>query len=201
MSPQTRSPHSAASTCVARRVGPTALLVAAGVCVALLGGHDSGVMAQQAADPIAKVQSASQGQTDSAIDTQRDELRRRLVSFVIVDYLGTGLPDHENKAALYADTVDYYGRERSRAAVMAEKRAYYKKWPTRQYDFIESSLVPKPGANDAIEISFRYTFSVFDGRRRATGTGATTLELVLQDDRFVISREAGRVLNQSSTAP
>jgi hypothetical protein len=129
------------------------------------------------------------------LEARRQGLRRKLIAFVIDEYLGTGRPDHANRADLYAERVDYYGAVRSRAAVMADKAAYYRKWPSRRYDVIESTLAPKPGRRDGVEFTFQYTFEVSDGRRTASGTGTATLEVVLrEDDSVVIVKEAGRVL-------
>ena len=72
---------------------------------------------------------------------------------------------------------------------MAEKRNYYRRWPSRSYDLIANSLRAAPGPNDTLVMTFRYTFEVSRGTERRKGTGATTLGVALNEGRFIIVRE------------
>lgn len=150
-----------------------------------------------APSPLIRIQ--AQPPAAPAPDATREALLQRLMVFVADDYLGTGRGDHENSPDLYAPTVDYYGRApTSRAGVMAGKRAYYAKWPSRRYEMIPGSLQAKPGADDSVEITFRYSYRVANGRRFAEGIGTTTLGLILADDgRYQIVKETGGVVRRT----
>ena len=126
--------------------------------------------------------------------TEREELVRRIVNFVSIDYLGHGRLNHESRAALYAPQIVYFDKGTlSRDQVVADKRAYYARWPSRKYEMIENSLTSKSGAGDSLDVSFRYQFEVSDGKRTVSGTGTTTIGLVSRDGRFLIVRETGQV--------
>lgn len=148
--------------------------------------------------PAPVIQVQAQG-PNLAQEPSREELLRRLVTFVSDEYLGTGRDDYENRPDLYAASVDYYGRAgTSRAGVMAGKRAYYTKWPSRRYEVIPGSLQAKPGPEDSVEITFRYTYRVARGPRSAEGIGTTTLGLILADDgRYQIVKETGGVVRRT----
>ena len=127
-------------------------------------------------------------------EQDRQQALRRLIDFVVVEYLGHGRTDHENRAEIYAPRVVYFDKgEISRDAVMAEKRTYYKRWPKRSYTLIEGSVDAKPGPNDTLDMTFRYTFEVSNNRDRRSGTGSTRLGVALVEGRYVIVREAGGV--------
>lgn len=147
--------------------------------------------------PLIRIQ--AQPPATPAPDATREAMLQRLMAFVADDYLGTGRDDHENSPDLYAPVVAYYGRQQtSRAGVMAGKRAYYAKWPSRRYEMIPGTLQAKPGADDSVEITFRYTYEVGNGRRSARGIGSTTLGLILLDDgRYQIVKEAGGVIRRT----
>lgn len=149
-----------------------------------------------AAAPLIRIQ--AQAPAAPTQDTSREALLQRLMTFVSDDYLGTGRDDHVNRPDLYADVVDYYGRRTSRAGVMSGKRAYYAKWPSRHYEIIPGSLLPRPGAGDSVELTFRYTYEVSNGARAARGIGETTLGLILADDgRYQIVKETGGVVRRT----
>lgn len=155
--------------------------------------------APQSPVPLPLVRIQAQPPAAPPTDATREALLQRLMDFVADDYLGTGRGDHENSPDLYAPVVDYYGRaQTSRADVMAGKRAYYAKWPSRRYEMMAGSLQPKPGADDSVEITFRYTYRVANGRRFAEGIGTTTLGLILADDgRYQIVKETGGVVRRT----
>lgn len=146
--------------------------------------------------------SGSQAPTSQAyadLEVNRENLRQRLLAFVTNDYLGNAREGHENFADLFADTVDYYGRPgTSRARVMADKRAFYRRWPVRRYEMLPETLQARPGPNDSVEIAFRFNYQVSNGVRSARGVGTTTLGLVLVGDgRYQIVKETGGVVRRT----
>lgn len=141
----------------------------------------------------------AQPSTPAVAAEAREALRQRLMTFVTEDYLGNAREGHENFPDLFAGTVDYYGQSgTSQARVLADKRAFYRRWPSRRYEIIPGSLQPRPGPNDSVELTFRYTYEVSNGARAARGIGETTLGLILLDDgRYRIVKETGGVVRRT----
>lgn len=157
-----------------------------------LSGQSASAASQQTTGQSRATAEASTSPITAATtgEPDRDALLRRLTAFVVQDYLGHGKSDHENRPELYAPRVRYYQKgEISRNAVMAEKRNYYRRWPSRNYDLIANSLRAAPGPNDTLVMTFRYTYEVSRGAERRKGTGATTLGVALNEGRFIIVRE------------
>lgn len=128
---------------------------------------------------------------------EREAALRRLADFVVVDYLGHGIAEHGNRPELYAPQVAYYAKGTiTREAVMADKRAYYAKWPRRTYKLVPGSLSAARGPGDSLDITFRFEFQVSDAKRSVRGTGATTLGVVKAGEGFLIVRENGGVLSR-----
>jgi hypothetical protein len=129
----------------------------------------------------------------------REDLIRRIVNFVGVDYLGHGLLNHESRAELYGPQVVYFEKGTlSRDQVMADKKAYYARWPKRKYELVANSLTTQSGAGDSLDVTFRYVFEVADAKRTVTGIGTTTIGLVSRGGRLLIVRETGQVLQRGS---
>lgn len=140
------------------------------------------------------------GDPDPArVPTSEDQQRRRdeLFSFIVGEYLGHGRESHRDRPELFAPRVRYYGRGTlSREKVLADKAAYYQRWPQRRYEFINDSMQSKPGPDDTISFSFRYNFEVSDGRETRRGVGIARLGIALIDDAFAIVSEDGRVIER-----
>jgi len=132
-------------------------------------------------------------------EAQREQLLQKLLAFVIYDYLGQGMADYVGEASIYAPEVVYYDKGRvSRAAIVADQRAYYRKWPKRTYDLIRDSFNFADAEGGTLDVTFRYTFELSNGRRTTSGTGTTTLGIALRDGAFEIVRENGRTLKPAS---
>ena len=57
----------------------------------------------------------------------------------------------------FAPRVNYYKKGVvSREALLANKAAYYRRWPQRRYELIKDSIQAAPGRGDTIDITFRY---------------------------------------------
>jgi hypothetical protein len=96
-------------------------------------------------------------------------------SRVIRTYLVTEyLKDREQ----FADYVDYYDNGVvSREFALADKANYAARWPTRQYELIENSIVVSRQSQDPTTTSFRYRYTVSRPGKTSSGTGATQLAL------------------------
>ena len=174
-----------------------------GLLAAVLLGHGAahaGVVLVQAAplviEPRIQATPSATPNADDATPT-REALMSRLLTFVLDDYLGNARLNHENQATMYADVISYYGKSQtSRMAVMADKRAYYRRWPSRTYTYQPDSLKLAEVGSDGIGISFRHTYEVAKGPERRRGTAVTRLDVALRDGRFMILSEDGEVVRR-----
>jgi hypothetical protein len=98
----------------------------------------------------------------------------------------------------FAATVMYYGRPRSKADVIADKRAYYAKWPQRRYTLAPASLrVEKSAATPGgMDLDFEYTYALSNSARQAQGRGRARLTVVRDGDDIAIVREEGEVIRR-----
>lgn len=139
-------------------------------------------------------QSSSVGSDGNRGSTDRDRLLRELFNFVVIEYLGHGRVDHRDRLELFAPRVNYYKKGVvSREALLADKAAYYRRWPQRRYELIKDSIQAAPGRGDTIEMTFRYVFEVGNDKETRRGTGIARLGVTLTDDKFWIVSEDGEV--------
>ncbi len=109
---------------------------------------------------------------------------------------GKRLSDDEMRR-LYADRVRYFDdRTLSRRAVMADKRAYYSRWPERSYRLLRDTLriVPRPEQARVYDVRFEYEFDLAGHGRRSRGRGVGFLTLDLTTEGGRVTRETGRVV-------
>jgi hypothetical protein len=128
-----------------------------------------------------------------------ESFEARVAAFIERFYLsGEALSDDELNQ-LYAATVAYFGggmwpRER----VIADKRAYFKRWPRRQYRLLRETLrvAALAGRAKTYDVTFDYTFEVASADKVSRGRGRArlTLDLALEGGR--ITRETGDVIER-----
>jgi hypothetical protein len=124
----------------------------------------------------------------------REALMKALLAFVLEDYLGTGRSNHVNRSEIYAPRVTYYSRGRiSRTAIMADKAAYYRRWPSRVYAYVPETLRIENAGDAGVTVVFRHSFVVANSAGRRSGIAVTRLGVTLDNGRFVIVRETGEV--------
>jgi len=96
-------------------------------------------------------------------------------------------------SAAYANPVTFYGKSRSRSSVIAEKRKFAERWPTRRY-------AARPGSIDIhcaeglCSISALVDWYAHSDQRGKTSTGVAELELIWDPAIGQIVSEDGRVL-------
>lgn len=130
-------------------------------------------------------------------NSEAERLRRALFNFVVIEYLGHGRADHRDRPELFAPRVNYYKKGViTREALLADKAAYYKRWPKRRYELIKDSVQAKPGRGDNIDITFRYAFEVANVKEARRGTGVARLSVQLTNGQFSIVSEDGEVEQQ-----
>ncbi|MDX2259833.1 MAG: hypothetical protein NW205_13085 [Hyphomicrobiaceae bacterium] len=105
---------------------------------------------------------------------------------------------------IYGERVAYFGqRRKARAGIIADKLAYYKRWPQRFYARVPGSLSIErlPGPRRRVEVRFDYEFDLAGAGRRSAGRGSAILTLDLTSGGGRIVREEGRVLERARRRP
>ena len=129
---------------------------------------------------------------------QGRDMAAELINFIKLAYLGHGLQDHMLPETMFADEVDYYDHGRlPRDGVMKDHADYYRKWPSRHYEMIADSLQLKVIDDSTVEASFRYAFQVANTKKKVGGIAVTDLTIQVRDGRFIITREAGKVVSRN----
>jgi hypothetical protein len=81
----------------------------------------------------------AQAQLDSVPQRTRDWAQKQVENFVDVWSRDDGVT-MASVERLYAPRVIYYGKNMSRAAILADKRAYIARWPQRRYEIVPGSV-------------------------------------------------------------
>jgi len=96
-------------------------------------------------------------------------------------------------SSAYADPVNFYGKARSRASVVAEKRKFVERWPMRRYA-VRPGSVAIDCANRLCAISSLVDWYAHSDRRGKTSAGVAQLDFVWDPEAGQIVSETGRVL-------
>jgi serine/threonine-protein kinase len=114
------------------------------------------------------------------------------------EYLTFGAMDDLSRVGeVYADQIRYYDRGLvSRPAVLADKLAYYGRWPQRQYARV-SAVRSLPTGGGGRRVEFEYEFRVSDPfGDEAAGKARVVLSLERQGGRVRIVEENGEVIER-----
>ncbi|RJF71283.1 hypothetical protein D3875_06560 [Deinococcus cavernae] len=129
------------------------------------------------AEPTPDVPAISDGQVREFVD----------------EYLRLGGQDDLNASMnLYAEQVEYFDQgTQSRAALMDDKRAYFRRWPRRSYQ--RTTDIALHGSGDVRQVRFDYRYTVSNDTRELSGTAYTVLDLVGDGEHLVITAERGAI--------
>lgn len=96
----------------------------------------------------------------------------------------------------YAPNVVYYGKSMSREAVLADKQAYIRQWPSRDYREVPDSLTATCNADRSLcKVSADMTWRrVSRGSDVSTGRARLTFDFVPAEGRRKIAKESARIL-------
>jgi hypothetical protein len=95
---------------------------------------------------------------------------------------------HFKDGSKFLDLVDYFDRGIvPREVAERDAERYVRRWPHRAFELTPGSLRVRQERGRYIA-SFLYSYEVSRGRRTRTGTGASTLELVMMDGEFYVAR-------------
>jgi hypothetical protein len=122
----------------------------------------------------------------------------RIAQFVSQYLQETGAFAPSGAGGNYADTVAYYGSQRTRQAVVADKLRYSARWPTRTYALVPGSLKvnPKAQSRGQYDVAFEYTFRVANAKEAKDGRGTTRLVVDMAGKAPRILSEEGEVLKR-----
>ncbi len=102
-------------------------------------------------------------------------------------------------SSLYAPTVTFHGRLRSRGSVLAEKRQFVQRWPDRTYRYRPGTTqvtCEGSGTRCTVRSIFDYTAANAALGRRSRGSGDHELVVSFAGGRPVIAAENSQVLRR-----
>ncbi|WP_241052880.1 hypothetical protein [Achromobacter xylosoxidans] len=96
----------------------------------------------------------------------------------------------------YADTVDYFKKSRPKSEILADKTAYFARWPVRRFVVDQSSLKAKC-QDQMCMVKGLYDFKVSSPERGKTATGTSNFTYVLDlRNRYRIVMEDSEVVSR-----
>jgi hypothetical protein len=161
---------------------------------------------QSPTQPPSPVQSAHSGpapaanpylQKDAAPAPLTDEQRAINAAALMIQ---TGAGNNEDALKFtrefYADTVDYFKKRRPKSEILADKEAYFARWPIRRFTVDQTSLVARCTDGRCL-VAGIYDYKVSSPKRGKTASGTSNFTYVLDlrnnyrivmEDSEVISR-------------
>ena len=122
------------------------------------------------------------------------------VNAVISKWSGTNPDGLVGFDALYAAEIDYFGKRLTRAAVLADKRRFAKRWPERIYK-VQSSYAECNASECLVDGSVEWETRSPARKAMASGIAGFSYVLMPLGETFVIKRESGNVrLRQNPTS-
>lgn len=96
----------------------------------------------------------------------------------------------------YADTVDYFKKSRPKSEILADKTAYFARWPVRRFVVDQNSLKAKC-QDQMCMVKGLYDFKVSSPSRGKTATGTSNFTYVLDlRNRYRIVMEDSEVVSR-----
>ena len=96
----------------------------------------------------------------------------------------------------YADTVDYFKKQRPKSEILADKEAYFARWPVRRFVVDQNSLRAKC-QDQMCMVKGLYDYKVSSPERGKTATGTSNFTYVLDlRNRYRIVMEDSEVISR-----
>ena len=96
----------------------------------------------------------------------------------------------------YADTVDYFKKKRPKSEILADKQAYFARWPVRRFVVDQNSLKAKCQDQLCMVVGI-YDYKVSSPERGKTATGTSNFTYVLDlRNRYRIVMEDSEVISR-----
>ncbi len=100
-------------------------------------------------------------------------------------------------SAFYPDSLQYFGKIRSKADVMGDKKAFALRWPKRSYS-VDGSTISASCVGDTCHVSGNVTWNAESPERGKKSVGVALEQFVLSfnGDQLLITEEDGQVLKR-----
>lgn len=124
------------------------------------------------------------------VETIGDEETREIVDA----YMASGAGDNVAPAmSLYADQVDYFSQGvRPKSALYDDKRAYFVRWPRREYERT-TDITTLSETGNIREVRFDYRYDIERPDKELWGTAYTVLKLTKSGGQVLITGERGAI--------
>jgi hypothetical protein len=102
---------------------------------------------------------------------------------------------------MYATKVQYYGKLVSRAKVLEEKRAFFERWPERQYTISSETMTIDCSPRSVCNVSFVASFNAYSPARNKSSVGKARFTLAISKfGRRAVELETSEVLSRRHIA-
>lgn len=147
-------------------------------------------------DPLPTTAEAPSAQSGTSSDESVKRAAVAVIRGLIERDSGDAWSSLQAVANVYADSVSYYGKQRTLSEILADKRDYFMRWPERAYRIRDDSLMVTC-TNGACMVSGVYDWVVrsIPRSKQAHGAARFNYTISLGANPKIIS-EAGNVLKQ-----
>ncbi len=143
--------------------------------------------------PLAPAQPGPSANADAPYASSDEQRARAFLDASMLTWSSDNRQAIAFVGSAYADPVTFYGKVRSRASVVAEKRKFAERWPIRRYAARPGSVTVHC-ANGLCTISSLVDWYAHSDERGKTSSGAAQFELIWDAATGQIVSESGRVL-------
>ena len=157
------------------------------------GGVALPAMPQTTGTPSAPAAPASPPKKQALTDEQR-----ALNAAVLMIQAGSGTNEQTMAFTreFYADPVHYFKKKRPKSEILADKEAYFQRWPVRRFVVDKSSLRVKC-EDELCAVAGRYDYTVASPERDARASGVSNFTYVLDlRDNYRIVMEDSEVISR-----
>ena len=183
-----------------RQTGDAVLANAWLIAVPSTDGAAAAVADSGLPDPADGASPVVPAPTQPPADPRRADLEAKFARFVSEFYLNGKDVGPELLHAIYAPTLDYYGKPgTSIDYLINSKQGFYSRWPSRVFTLQPGSLLIRtlPGTPDLYELTFAYDFHWSAPGRTRAGVGYVRLQLDMAQGHGKIISEGGKLVDRN----
>lgn len=147
------------------------------------------------------VQEDSPSQTTPATKSELTQAEQHVQKFVLTLIAASGSLSKASlvnvSSRVYADLVEFYGKQLTKQQVLEDKAIYAERWPVRS-STTRPSTVATQCSGTVCRVAGIYDWEVLNPKKRKSSRGAAAFEYRVQmkGDRLVIIGEDGKVLER-----
>lgn len=135
-----------------------------------------------------------------ASEPLRSKLEAEAALFVLDKFLNEAnrLPD---VTGFYGESVFYFDQGvQTREEVLADKRAYFDRWPSRKFgpdlSTLQTRVIESPDGRKDVEVRLEVDFEVEGREQSASGRSVVVVVVAKREGGFMILSEGGRVISR-----